>query len=81
VEEVTPGSSGDEAGIRTGDFLLTADGETLSTSQDLLRIRRQHYLGDQMPVTLWRNGEILEATMVMKDPVEAEETVPWYVNP
>ena len=67
--------------IRAGDFLLTADGEALSTSQDLLRIRRQHYLGDEMPVTLWRNGEILDATMVMKDVVETEETMPWYVNP
>jgi serine protease Do len=81
VEEVTPGSSGDVAGVRAGDFLLTADGETLSSSQDLLRIRRQHYLGDEMPVTLWRNGEILEVTVVMKDAVEAEEIVPWYLNP
>jgi serine protease Do len=69
------------AGVRAGDFLLTADGETLSSSQDLLRIRRQHYLGDEMPVTLWRNGEILEVTVVMKDAVEAEEIVPWYLNP
>ena len=60
---------------------LTADGEALSTSQDLLRIRRQHYLGDEIPVTLWRNGEILDVTMVMKDVVETEETMPWYVNP
>lgn len=81
VEEVTPGSAGDLAGIRAGDFLLTADGEALSTSQDLLRIRRQHYLGDEIPVTLWRNGEILDVTMVMKDVVETEETMPWYVNP
>ena len=81
VEEVTPGSSGDVAGVRAGDFLLTADGETLSTSQDLLRIRRQHYLGDEMQVTLWRNGEILDVTMVMKDVVETEETKPWYVGP
>ena len=81
VEEVTPGSSGDVAGVRIGDFLLTADGEALSTSQDLLRIRRQHYLGDEMPVTLWRNGEILEVTLVMKDAVEVEETAPWYLNP
>ena len=81
VEEVAPGSAGDVAGIRAGDFLLTADGEDLSTSQDLLRIRRQHYLGDEMPVTLWRNGEILDATMVMKDVVETGETMPWYVNP
>lgn len=82
VEEVTPGGVGEAAGIRAGDFLLTADGEPLMTSQDLLRIRRQHYLGDDMPVTLWRDGEVLEVTMVLTDALEeAEETAPWYVEP
>ena len=82
VEEVTPGGVGEAAGIRAGDFLLTADGEPLMTSQDLLRIRRQHYLGDEMPVTLWRDGEVLEVTMVLTDALEeAEETAPWYVEP
>ena len=82
VEEVTPGGVGEAAGIRAGDFLLTADGEPLTTSQDLLRIRRQHYLGDEMPVTLWRDGEVLEVTMVLTDALEeAEETAPWYVEP
>ena len=81
-EEVTPGGVGEAAGIRAGDFLLTADGEPLMTSQDLLRIRRQHYLGDEMPVTLWRDGEVLEVTMVLTDALEeAEETAPWYVEP
>jgi len=82
VEEVTPGGVGETAGIRAGDFLLTADGEPLLTSQDLLRIRRQHYLGDEMPVTLWRDGEVLEVTMVLTDALEeTEETAPWYVEP
>ena len=82
VEEVTPGGVGEAAGIRAGDFLLTADGEPLMSSQDLLRIRRQHYLGDEMPVTLWRDGEVLEVTMVLTDALEeAEETAPWYVEP
>ena len=82
VEEVTPGGVGEASGIRAGDFLLTADGEPLMTSQDLLRIRRQHYLGDEMPVTLWRDGEVLEVTMVLTDALEeAEETAPWYVEP
>lgn len=67
VVEVTPASPADLAGIRVGDCLLTAGGEPLSTSQDLLRVRRRCYPGDQLPVTLWRGGETLSVTLVFPE--------------
>lgn len=70
VEEVAPDSAGEKAGVQPGDFLLAADGEELRTSQDLLRVRRQHYVGEEMTLTLWRNGETVEATLVLTDAVE-----------
>ena len=82
VDSVTPGSAADLAGVQKGDYVLTADGRPLTTSQDLLSIRRQHYLGDELPMTLWREGEILEVTLRLEDAVEgAEEVPPWYVEP
>ena len=82
VEEVTSGGVGEAAGVRAGDFILTADGKEVRTSQELLQIRRQHYQGDVVPLTLWRDGEILEVTMVLTDVVEeTEESAPWYVDP
>lgn len=70
VKEVTPGSAADAAGIRAGDFIIAADDTAMASSRDLLRIRRKHYLGDQMSMTLWRDGEILEAILMLNDPVE-----------
>ena len=73
VESVVPGGSADLAGVRAGDSVLTADGQSLTTSQDLLRIRRQHYLGDELPLTVWRDGQILEVTLLLEqtgDPTE-----------
>ena len=67
VLEVTPGSAADRAGIRTGDYLLSAGGEELRTSRDLLRVRRHSYLGDQLPVTLWRDGALLEVTLDLRE--------------
>ena len=67
VDEVTPGSAGDLAGIRVGDYVLAADGQPVASSQDLLRVRRQHYLGEEMTITLWRSGEILEVTLQLKE--------------
>ena len=69
VDEVTPGSAGDLAGIRVGDYVLAADGQPVASSQDLLRVRRQHYLGEEMTITLWRNGEILDVTLQLNDAV------------
>ena len=65
--EVVPDSAADLAGVQVGDFVLTADGEELLTSEDLLRVRRQHYLGEQMDLTLWRNGEELHVTLQLEE--------------
>ena len=70
VLEVTPGSAADRAGIRTGDFILSAAGREVSSSQDLLRIRRQLYVGDQVTMEIWRGGQRMEVTLTLTDPVE-----------
>ena len=81
VIEITPDLPGSDAGVQVGDILLTADGQELQTSQDLLQIRRRHYLGDTLSITLWRNGEELEITLELTDAVqEKAETAPWYVE-
>ena len=70
VLEVTPGSAADLAGIREGDFVLAAGGRPVETSQELLRIRRQLYVGDQVTMEIWRDGERMEVTLTLNDPVE-----------
>lgn len=81
VVDLTKGSAADKAGVRIGDYLLTANGEELRTSQDLLRVRRRCYLGDRLEVTLWRDGEILECTLFLETALEREEEeAPWYVD-
>uniref|UniRef100_UPI003FEE29DA S1C family serine protease n=1 Tax=Dysosmobacter welbionis TaxID=2093857 RepID=UPI003FEE29DA len=70
VLEVTPGSAADLAGIREGDFVLAAGGRSVETSQELLRIRRQLYVGDQVTMEIWRDGERMEVTLTLNDPVE-----------
>ena len=70
VLEVTPGSAADLAGIREGDFVLAAGGRPVETNQELLRIRRQLYVGDQVTMEIWRDGERMEVTLTLNDPVE-----------
>ena len=57
---VNPGSAADRAGIREGDYILSAGGELTHNSQDLLRVRRYLYLGDTLTMELMRDGERME---------------------
>ena len=67
VIDVTAGSAADLAGIRTGDFILSAAGTTVNSSQDLLRVRRGLYVGDQVTMEIWRDGQRLEVTLELND--------------
>ena len=70
VVDVTPGSAADRAGIQEGDFVLSAAGTPVDSSQALLRVRRGLYVGDQVTMEIWRDGERLEVTLTLTDAVE-----------
>lgn len=72
VVEVVPGAAGDRAGVQPGDILLSADGKALSVSQDLLRMRDRHYVGEEMQLVFWRDGEQQEVTLQLLESVETE---------
>ena len=70
VQEVDPGSAADIAGVQTGDYILSAGGEDLRTSQDLMRVRRRTYAGDQLPMVLWREGREIQVVLDLEETVE-----------
>ena len=67
VMDVTPGGPGEEAGIRKEDLLLEADGETLTKSADLLRIRRRHDAGETLTLTYERNGKRSTVDVILRE--------------
>ena len=64
VEEDSPA---EKAGIQVGDYIIGADDETVSSSRDLLRVRRRYHVGDSMSLTLWRDGERVETVLTFTD--------------
>ena len=70
VLEVNPGGAAELVGVRVGDYVIAADGEPITSSVDLLRVRRRFRVGDQMELTLWRNGETLTVTLDLQEAVE-----------
>ena len=67
VIDVTRGSAAARAGIQVGDYILSAGGAELRTSRDLLRVRRHCYVGDELSMVLWRDGERLEVVLELQE--------------
>ena len=72
VQSVAADSAADRAGIREGDVVLSACGEPLADSRDLLRVRRHHYAGDDFPVVYWRDGQVTETVLHLFESVETK---------
>ncbi|MCI2059196.1 MAG: trypsin-like peptidase domain-containing protein [Oscillibacter sp.] len=67
VQEVEDGSAAQKAGIQIGDVLVSADGEAVTSSAALLRVRRRFNVGDQMTVKVYRSGEYLTFTLKLQE--------------
>ena len=63
VYSVEPGFGAEEAGVQEGDIILSADGQPIAQTTDLLAVRRTHVIGDMMELTLLRNGETLTVSV------------------
>ena len=70
VEDVTEGSAADRAGVQVGDYVLEAAGQSVTTSHELLKIRRRCYVGEEMELVIWRKGERMELTLQLEESAE-----------
>ncbi len=67
VASAVSGGPADRAGLRPGDLLLTAGGHEVATAQDLQRLMFADAIGHPFPVTVMRNGALVD---VIAEPSE-----------
>src|SRR6476620_11443132 len=60
VVEVVPGSPAARSGLRTGDLLLTAAGEPVTTAQALQGLMLEDAIGRPLPLTAMRNDALVD---------------------
>lgn len=70
VFDVTPGSPADLAGVEMGDILVAAGGESVAASRELLRIRNRYQVGEELSVTVWRNGAYRDLTLNLTEAMQ-----------
>jgi putative serine protease PepD len=57
VVQVEPGTGADEAGLRQGDVIVEVDGEPITSSEELGETVRSAEVGDELEITIEREGE------------------------
>lgn len=67
IEQVISGAPAAEAGLRTGDLLLSADGEPVISAQTLQKLMLGAAIGQPLAVTVLRSGALVD---VIATPVE-----------
>ena len=67
VDSVDPGTAAEAAGVQAGDYIVAAQGEEIHDTQDLFRARRRLYVGDELVLTLRRQGETVEVTLELNE--------------
>ncbi len=72
VEDVTPGSPAEKAGLKTGDIILTADGAAVKTFRDLRDALGRKSPGEEMTLSIKRGDEMRDMP-VMLGKIKGEE--------
>ena len=67
VSSVVSHGPADRAGLRPGDLLLTAARHEVATAQDLQRLMFAEAIGRPLPITVMRNGALVD---VIAEPTE-----------
>ena len=67
IAQVVAGGPAERAGLRAGDLLLTVAGKPVAVSQDLQRLMFSEAIGQPLPITVMRNGALVD---VIAEPSE-----------
>lgn len=65
VDDVQPGSAAEQAGIQTGDVIVNFDNFDIYNPDELLQRLVLHRPGDQVQVTLIRNGQTMNVSLTI----------------
>ncbi len=65
ISQIVPGSPADEAGVRVGDIIAKVDGRAVTLSRPLSDVVSRYGPGDQVELTILRNGEEIELDVVL----------------
>lgn len=60
-------SAAEKAGLKNGDVITAIDGKKITTMDELNEIKNTHKIGDEIKLTIFRNGEEKEINLTLQE--------------
>lgn len=60
-------SAAEKAGIKVGDVIVKAEGQDVETMDELNAIKNAKEIGDEMTLTVWRDGKTEDITVTLQE--------------
>ena len=70
VKAVSEGSPAEEAGLQLNDIITQANGVAIESSDDLVQLVGSLYKGAELKLTVYRQGETLEITVIVGEKIQ-----------
>lgn len=67
VSAVNENSDAAAKGIQKGDIITAVNGESVSTTNDILKVKNSLGVGDSISFTIWRDGDTFDIDVVLVD--------------
>lgn len=71
IYSVVEGGPAEKAGLQTGDIVTGANGTDITCREDLVNVVSAMKVGDELTVTVYRQGEILDITVVIEEQIQS----------
>ena len=65
VKSIDDFSAAEKAGLKIGDVIIKADGKDIKTMDELNEIKASHKIGDELKITVNRDGQEKELTIIL----------------
>ena len=72
VRFIEPESGAEKAGIKAGDIVIGAAGETITNMDELNEIKNRYSAGDILTLTIYRDGKSIDVDVVLDEATQSE---------
>lgn len=73
IQQITEGSPAEDAGLQVGDVITAVDGQTVSSSKDLVSVVGDAQVGQVLTLNVYRQGSYLELTLTVGEQIQSAQ--------
>lgn len=82
IQEITPNTAADKAGLKVQDVIVEIEGKEVKTVDELNEVKNTHSVGDEITLKIYRNKEYMDVKLTLSEtsPEENKETLQDYYD-